>query len=115
METQKHLLQTTELVSTDEIIKCIQQTRDRLIDDLLNEPLMMDFVLEHFNTVAMTQVKLDYIKRGLIELKGSHLDLAHYSPLIKQMKETQTTLVNANHRLFLMQLKAEFKKYGFYS
>jgi hypothetical protein len=101
---------TKEFNSVDEIIRAIRHIRDRKIDELMKEPSLLDFVESNFDTYAISQIKVAFLKRELAELKNSSLDLSYYSSLIKQTKEINSHLVE-NHPLFIQELKPLFQKY----
>jgi hypothetical protein len=100
-------------VSIEKITESIRKNRDQWINELLKESSLMLFLEEHYNTVAISRVKLEFLMRDLKELQNSSIDLVHYSALITQMKEANISIPVANHPLFLNELKSIVKKYGF--
>lgn len=100
-------------VSIEKIAENIRNVRDQSIDELLIESKLMHFIEAHFNTVAISKVKLEFLRRDLRELKSASLDLAHYSSLIKKMKESNSIIPDNNHPSFLIELKTLFEKHGF--
>ncbi len=100
--------------STEFIISNLRSIRDSKINDLLKtDDSMMSFLEEHYNTIAMSPIKREFLKRDLIELKGTSLDLVHYSSLIKEVKEIGNLLLMEGHPLFNLELKAIFQRHGF--
>jgi hypothetical protein len=113
METEKrNLTLQLQTFPIEERIKCIKKDRDLIIDELLNDLPLMAFLEEHFNTVAVSPIKLDLLKRRLQELKDARLDLVHYSSLVNEM---EASLINhpKTNRLVMLELKNQFKKLGF--
>jgi Na+-transporting NADH:ubiquinone oxidoreductase subunit NqrB len=99
-------------ISMDQIIAAIRNTRDQQIEELMKDPVLMTFLEHYYNTVAISDVKKAFLRRGLSELKNSSLDLSHYSFLITKMKESNTSIVD-NHKLLLSELKTLFQRHGF--
>lgn len=101
--------------STEKIILYLKTLRDNRLKELLSaDDALMDFLEEQYNTLAISAVKREFIKRDLAELKSTSLDLVHYSSLIKEIKEHPEFQDAESHPLFIQELKAIFKKYGFY-
>ncbi len=101
----------TQEISIEQIILHIKATRDQQIDELRKEPILINFLEQHFNTNTISAVKKAFLLRDLAELKNSPLDLSHYSSLITHMKEVKTLEVNASHNLLLTELGTIFRKY----
>ncbi len=97
--------------SIEKIISSIRKKRDERICDLLKLPALMSFLEEHFAIFALSTVKVEFLKRDLKELQHSSLDLAHYSSLIKQIKESNSDKREDDHPLFIKELKTIFQKY----
>lgn len=72
----------------------------------------MSFLEAHFNTLAISPVKQEFLKRDLHELLKSSLDLVHYSSLIKEIIEIGNLGSREGHPLFHYELKVIFNKYG---
>ena len=111
MEKKYSLQESSPQVSIDKIILMIRTTRDRQISELIKDSFLMSFLEEHYDTFAISAVKKEFLKRDLKELQNSSLDLAHYSSLIKQMKESPVEIELINHPLVLQEFKRLFEKY----
>ncbi len=100
-------------ISTELVIEMLRSIRDSTINTLLkNDDSLMSFLEEHYNTIAISPVKQEFLKRDLNELKNSTLDLVHYSSLIKEIKETGNLVSREGHPLFHYELRIIFQKYG---
>ena len=100
--------------STEFIIKNLRSIRDNKINDLpKTDDLLMSFLEKHYTTFAISSVKREFLKRDLIELKSTSLDLVHYSSIIKEIMETGNLLLIEEHPLFILELKTIFQRYGF--
>lgn len=99
-------------VSTDQHIETIRAHRDERLKELLNDPQLMDFLEAQYDVFQISNVRKEFLKRDLIELKNTPLDLVHYAALIRDMKVGATQSVSG-HPLFLEELRNIFKKYSF--
>lgn len=100
-------------ISTEFIIENLKSIRDSVINDLLrSDDSLMSFMEKHYNTVAISSVKKEFLRRDLNELKSSTLDLVHYSSLIKEIRESGNLNSWERHPLFQLELKVIFQKYG---
>lgn len=101
-------------VSTEIVIEDLRGVRDNQISELLkNDDSLMSYLEAHYNTIAISSLKKEFLKRDLTELKNSSLDLVHYASLIKEVKETGNLIASESHPLFQGELKMIFQKYGF--
>ncbi len=100
-------------ISTEFVIDMLRTVRDSTINAILkNDDSLMSFLEEHYDTIAISSVKQEFLKRDLNELKNSSLDLVHYSSLIKEIKETGNLISREGHPLFHHELRVIFQKYG---
>jgi len=97
--------------SMNQIILSIRRKRDRQIMQLMNEEALVNFLEYQGLAATLSPIKAAFLKRELIELKNSPLDLSFYSSLITKMKEADTCMVEINHHLLLTELKAVVSKY----
>jgi hypothetical protein len=111
---EKNPLQSLPKVSPEAIIETIRMLRDNHINELLKtDEALFRFLKKHYDTVAISPIKKEFLKRDLIELKKTSLDLVHYSSLIKETKERGGMELAGSHRLFIQELNVIFQKYGF--
>src|SRR3954471_20866690 len=92
-------------ISMDQIISSIREIRNQQIEELKKESVLMAFLEHYYDTLAISVIKKQFLLKNLSELRDSALDLSHYSSLITHMKETRTSTVSSNHKLFLSELK----------
>jgi hypothetical protein len=101
-------------ISTEIVIDDLRSIRDNLINELLkNDDSLMSYLEAHYNTIAISSLKKEFLKRDLTELRNSSLDLVHYASLIKEIKDTANLIASDLHPLFQNELKVIFQKYGF--
>jgi hypothetical protein len=98
--------------SVDDAISTIRKTRDEFISSLLTEPGLSSFMEHHYDTIYLSPVRTEFLKRDLKELRNSALDLVHYSPLIKDFKEEKISDAK-DHRLIIDEVKALYEKYRY--
>lgn len=93
------------------MITTLQQVRNNQINELLNDINLLSFAETHFNTIALSPIKLEFLKRDLKELQDSPLDLVHYANVLRESKE-KSVIVSSNHPLILIEIFTIFSKYG---
>ena len=101
----------TESISMDQIIASIRDVRDRQIDELTKDSVLMAFLEHYYDTLVISNVKKEFLLKDLRELRNSSLDLVHYSSLIKQATGLKTLFVDRNNKLFFLELERLFDKY----
>jgi hypothetical protein len=100
-------------LSTESIITYLHSVRNkRLLELSRHDDALMDLLEELYNTVAISPVKREFMKRDLQELRSSSLDLVHYSSLITEVKRTGNPEIAESSPLFIDEMKQIFKKYG---
>ena len=100
-------------LSTESIIIYLLTLRNkRLLELSRHDDALMDLLEDLYNTVAISAVKREFMKRDLQELRSSSLDLVHYSSLITEIKKGSDAVVAEKSPVFIDELKQIFKKYG---
>ncbi|MBL7832903.1 MAG: hypothetical protein JNK18_03070 [Cyclobacteriaceae bacterium] len=100
-------------LSTESIITYLHSVRNKRLAELSrHDDALMDLLEELYNTVAISPVKREFMKRDLAELRSSSLDLAHYSSLITEIKKTGNPELAQSSPLFTEEMKQIFRKYG---
>lgn len=101
-------------LSTESIITYLHMLRNqRLLELSRHDDALMDLLEDLYNTIAISAVKREFMKRDLQELRSSSLDLVHYSSLITEIKKGGDASIAERSPLFVEELKQIFKKYGF--
>lgn len=109
---QQNQVVTPANVSVESIITQIRAHRDSTIQKLLQEVNLMAFLEDRYGVFQISNVRKEFLKRDLLELKNTSVDLVHYASLIKEIKENSNAAWQ-EHDLFLTELDILFKKYGF--
>lgn len=100
-------------LSTESIISYLQTLRNqRLLELSRHDDALMDLLEELYNTVAISAVKREFMKRDLQELRCTSLNLGHYKNLINEIKTTGNAELAEKSPLFAEEMKQVFKKYG---
>lgn len=100
-------------VSVENIIDVIRSVRNDLVKEHLQDERLSHYYKEKFRK-DLTNVKKEFLKRDLKELLIAPVDLAHYSKLITQLKETNsTTPAEKDNAFFYDELDKIFRKYSF--
>ena len=101
----------TGTLSNDKIIEIIRDVRNDMIKDFMADEVLNAYYLNHFKK-ALSNVKREFIRRDLRELRNAPLDLVHYSKLITQIKQTGNFIVEKNSELFLTDIYQIVSKYS---
>jgi hypothetical protein len=106
-------LKAVETQWTDErIIDLIRKLRNDLIKDFLDERHLKEYVDQQFRVRDLSPVKVEFIKKDLKELMISPVNLNHYSPLINQIRLTDSAaLTESNEPLFFKEIEGILKRY----
>jgi hypothetical protein len=100
-------------LSIENIIDIVRSVRNDLIKEYLQDERLSSHYKEKFRK-ELTNVKREFLKRDLRELLIAPVDLAHYSKLITQLKETNSaSLSEKSHIFFNEELDRIFNKYSF--
>lgn len=100
-------------LSTESIITYLHTLRNQRLQELgRHDDALMDVLEDLYNTVAISAVKREFMKRDILELRSTSLDLVHYSSLITEIKKTGDSSIAERSSLFVDELKQIFKKYG---
>jgi hypothetical protein len=100
--------------STERIIELVRVTRNDHIQQFLEGNALHHFFAEHYNVEHLSPIKLEFLKRDLKVLSTSTVDLVHYASVIKDLKDSNTLAITAQHEQFFFQeLESIFKKYIF--
>jgi hypothetical protein len=108
-------METSESISlsVEKIIDVIRSVRNDLIKEYFQDERLSCYYKEKFRK-ELTNVKKEFLKRDLKELLIAPVDLAHYSKLITQLKETNSVLLaEKNNTFFYEELDRIFNKYSF--
>lgn len=105
---------TFTFVSTDTHIATIRILRDSRIHELLqHEDKLQLFLEKHCDVIAISPVRKQFLKKDLMELKMSGLDLTHYSSLLKESKASGSVRPDRMDELFILEFQLLFDKYKF--
>jgi len=98
--------------SEENIIDLIRITRNNLIKDFLDERYMKDYVRQQYNVNDLSNVKIQFIKKALMELLITPVDTNWYAMLIEQIKVNDTATISDDDRLlFYRQIESILKTY----
>lgn len=96
--------------SVDSIIESLREARDKQIEDLLTEPGLARYLEAHYRIPLLSRVKSEFLRRDLVTLLQSPLDLVHYAPLIRELKSNNSLPIDL-HPCFHSELDSLFQKY----
>jgi hypothetical protein len=112
------LMETAKTINTqwtdESIVELVRKVRNDLIKDFLDERFLKEYISNHFGLKELSNVKIEFIKKDLKELLIAPVNIDHYSPIITQIKYTDSAaLTETNEHFFYKELEGVFKKYLF--
>lgn len=94
------------VVTTASIIDKITEARDSYITEFLTA------IQRGKKLQSLSKIRVEFLKRDLIEIKCASLDLVHYASLIKHLKEVNSQDVDRQHLLIRDEIFSVVRKYG---
>ena len=95
----------------ENIIDLIRRIRNGLIKDFLDERYLREYVASNFNIREVSNIRMEFLRKELKEFLISPVDVAHYHPLIEQIRTTDTaSLSGGNERLFYEDVERVVKR-----
>ena len=85
----------------------------RITELVKSDAHLMAFLEKNFDRPAVSHVKREFLKRDLLVLKNSKLDLVHYASLIREIRERGGMELTGTTILFAQELEVTFGKHGF--
>jgi len=98
--------------SEENSIDLILKLRNDLLKDFLDERFLKEYIAHQFNVRELSNVKVEFIKKDLKELYATPIDMAHYDPILSNLRETESaSLGNGNDQLFYAEIEKVLKRY----
>lgn len=100
--------------SEGEIVELIRKLRNDLIRDFLDERFLRGYVRSKYHHSDISDVKVQFIRKGLKELYASDINLAHYRPLIEELQmHEHVSLSEGNELLLYRDIESIFERHIF--
>jgi hypothetical protein len=94
------------------IIDLVRTKRNELIKQMLSNDSFVDYFSNIFKR-DLSKIKTEFVRRELKEMLIHPVDLVHYSKLISQIKETNTSSMQSSESFFYEEINTVLKKYCF--
>ena len=105
---------TEQKWSEENTIYLIQNLRNELIKDFLDERNLLMYYTDKFKISELGLEKIEPLKKELKELFNAPVDRDHYRELILQINETSSASISEkNEELFLKDVERILKKYAY--
>jgi hypothetical protein len=110
--TLKETLPETTNWSDETIVDLVRKVRNDLIKDFLDDRYLLEYLGSRFRIHELSRLKTEFIRNDLKELLITPVNIAHYEPLIRQIRETDSASISAgNENLFYREIESILKKY----
>jgi len=88
-------------------------TRSAIIEPLLSDAGHLRVYLQNrLSARRVSNVKLEFVRRGMRALADSPIDLVHYSDVIMDLKRRNSLTINEEqHRLFHIEIKKAIENF----
>jgi len=98
--------------SEENIVDLIRVTRNNLIKDFLDERHMKDYVHQQYKIDDLSNIKIQLIKKDLMDLLTSPVNSKWYATLIQDIKINDIAAISDENRfLFYREIEMILKKY----
>ena len=98
MEVIKNTEQSEES-STD----LVQKLRNDVLKDFLDERYLREYIVTRYNMREVSNVKIEFAKKGLRELLSSPLDVAHYEPVLTSLRDSGPSSIEEGNEPLVRQ------------
>jgi hypothetical protein len=98
--------------SEENMIDFIRATRNNLIKDFLDERHMKDYVHQQYKISDLSNIKIQSIKKDLMNLLVTPVNVSWYATLIQYIKTNDVAVTSDENRfLFYREIEMILKKY----
>jgi len=98
--------------SGENVIELIKEYRDDLIHRLLLDTILKEYLSNEFHVAKISAIKLEFIKRSLMELVSTPVDLSHYAALILETRKNGSLSISSvNEQFFHKDIERTIKNY----
>ena len=100
--------QTSEENSVD----LVKKLRSDLLKDFLDERYLKEYISKKFNVRELSNVKIEFIKKGLKELLQEPIDLTKYEGILSNIKETEgDSLADGDDQIFYTEIESVLRRH----
>ena len=98
--------------SEENMVDLIRATRNNLIKDFLDERHMKDYLHQQYKIGALSNIKIQSIKKDLMNLLVTPVNVNSYATLIQYIKTNDVAVISDENRfLFYREIEMILKKY----
>lgn len=92
--------------SEENSVDLIKKLRSDLLKDFLDERYLKEYISKKFNVRELSNVRIEFIKRGLKELLQEPIDLSKYEEVLTIIKDTDgETLADGEDQVFYAEIE----------
>lgn len=109
---QNYPPETSAKWTEENILDLIRKVRNDLIKDFLDDRFLRQYLNEEMGVRELSAIKNEFIRNNLKDLLISPVDVRHYEPVIRQIRETDTaSLSEKNEELFYQEIDRLLKNH----
>lgn len=92
-------------------IEMIQRRRDDLFKDFLDERYIKEYLALKYNVKDLSNVKIEFIKKGVKELLLVPVDVRHYESIFATIIESEGVVSTEGNQLFYAEIEKVLMRY----
>lgn len=98
-------------LSDENSVDLIKKLRSDLLKDFLDERYLKEYISKKFNVRELSNVKIEFIKKGLKELLQEPIDLSKYEEVLTIIKDTDgETLADGEDQVFYTEIETVLRR-----
>lgn len=112
-EKNKQLMEEVKKTqsSIENSVDLVRRLRSDLLKDFLDERYLKEYISKKFNLRELSNVKIEFIKKGLKELLQEPIDLGKYEGVIENLKGTDGgSLADGDDQVFYTEIENVLKR-----
>ena len=92
-------------------VELIRKMRDDLLKDFLDERYIKEYLALKYNVKELSNIKIEFIKKGVKELLLIPVDILHYESMLTTPRESEGVVSVEGNQLFYAEIEKVLMRY----
>lgn len=92
-------------------VELIRKLRDDLLKDFLDERYIKEYLASKYNVKELSNIKIEFIKKGVKELLLVPVDILHYESILTTLNESDGVVSAEGNQLFYAEIEKVLMRY----